>query len=128
MILVDISDLIGVKYKLHGRDKNGMDCYGFVLEVEKRMGKIMPDFDYSTLNDDFFSSKSTKEIDCSHAVLVDDFIEGALVLMHGTGDIKNHIGVYIGDGYIAHCDFRGVHLDKTEVLKHRIAGVYLWQK
>lgn len=39
-------DLLGVPFKVHGRDKSGMDCYGLVLECCKREGKHLPDFVY----------------------------------------------------------------------------------
>ena len=39
-------DLLGVPFKVHGRDKKGMDCYGLVLECLRREGKSLPDFVY----------------------------------------------------------------------------------
>ena len=44
--MADYSDLIGVSFKNHGRDvKTGLDCYGLVMEVFKRNGVILPEFD-----------------------------------------------------------------------------------
>jgi len=36
-------DLLSVPYKEGGRDKNGMDCCGWVLELERRHGTPMID-------------------------------------------------------------------------------------
>ena len=41
----DVSDLIGVPFVSKGRDpKTGLDCWGLVVEVGRRMGKNIPDF------------------------------------------------------------------------------------
>lgn len=42
----DVADLIGVPYKDGGRDMNGMDCYGLLLEVFRRHGMFLPDIRY----------------------------------------------------------------------------------
>ena len=36
-------DLLIVPYKENGRDENGMDCYGFVIELFRRAGKKLKD-------------------------------------------------------------------------------------
>lgn len=36
-------DLLSVPYKEGGRDKDGMDCYGYVLELTRRNGKPLKD-------------------------------------------------------------------------------------
>ena len=35
---IQISDLIGIPYKDHGRTAEGMDCYGLAIEVMRRYG------------------------------------------------------------------------------------------
>jgi len=39
-------DLLIVKYKENGRDADGMDCYGLVLECCERAGTPIPDIVY----------------------------------------------------------------------------------
>jgi len=41
------SDLIGKPFKDNGKGPDGYDCYGLCQEVYKRIGKALPDFDYS---------------------------------------------------------------------------------
>ena len=43
--MIDYSDLIGVPFKNRGRDKNtGLDCYGLVMEVYKKIGIQLPEY------------------------------------------------------------------------------------
>ena len=43
--MIDYSDLIGVPFKNQGRDKNiGLDCYGLVMEVYKKLGIQLPEY------------------------------------------------------------------------------------
>lgn len=43
--MIDYNDLIGVPFVNHGRDiTQGLDCYGLVVEVYRRMGIILPEF------------------------------------------------------------------------------------
>ena len=43
-------DLLNVPFKRHGRDKNGFDCYGLVLECCRRAGTPLKDL-YSDIAD-----------------------------------------------------------------------------
>lgn len=125
--MIDVSDLIGIPYVEHGRSKDGYDCYGLAIEVEKRFGIILPDFDYIKHTDDFFNSCAVECIKGTGPKKIPIFVEGALVLFCNNKGQKVHIGVYLGDGYIVHCNFNGVHLTKTSEFKERME-IYVWQK
>lgn len=45
------ADLLGVPYRPWGRTRAGMDCYGLVLEIQRRLGRPVPDvgLDYDPL-------------------------------------------------------------------------------
>lgn len=121
----DVSSLIGIPYKEHGRTLDGFDCYGFLLYVEKEAGNVLPDFDYSTYDNKYITNCFDMVKD--HVSKIDDFVDDAIVLFHDANGYKSHVGVYVGDGYIAHCDWAGVHLDKVSKFDGKIAGVYVWQ-
>lgn len=128
--MVDVSDLIGTKYKIHGRDKSGYDCYGLVVEVMKRYGKIMPDFEYDSYTNTYFDGCVKDVLKNFNASVkkINGYIDGAIVLFGNPSGMNTHIGVYVGDGNIIHCNKRGVHLDSVELLEPEISGVYIWQK
>lgn len=121
----DFTDLVGCKYKLHGRDENGFDCYGLVLEVEKRFNNFLPDFDYESYTNEYFNDKAVSVIKMGSALKVNSYCEGA-ILLFGKG-LKDHIGVYIGDGWFIHCNKKGVHLEKVSLLKDKDVEIYIWQ-
>ena len=126
--MIDVSDLIGIKYKEHGRDKDGYDCYGLVMEVEKRIGVEIPDYDYEFHDDSLTDSLTRLAISQNKVKQIDQFVDGAMVLFQNIKGMKSHIGVYVGNGNICHCNYRGVHLDTVDSMKNGIAGVYIWRK
>jgi cell wall-associated NlpC family hydrolase len=43
---MDVSDLVGVPYKVHGRDASGLDCFGLIWLLAKRNGTPIKDPEY----------------------------------------------------------------------------------
>lgn len=120
-----IRDLVGIPYKVHGRDKNGMDCYGVAIEMMRRIGKYLPDFIYDKTDDE--TNKETAELirkglpvkPIKHPELY------CLVDIAVTGDRTTHVGVYIGGGLFIHATTsNGVCVQSLAVYKNRIKGYY----
>jgi cell wall-associated NlpC family hydrolase len=42
----DVSDLIGLPYKTHGRGESGVDCFGLILLIARRNGTPIADVWY----------------------------------------------------------------------------------
>ena len=74
---VDVSDLIGMKYKPHGRGDGGYDCYGLTLEVERRFGVNMPDFEYEE-TDGRIDTETGNILAKGNARKIEEFIPGAI--------------------------------------------------
>ena len=117
------SDLLGVRFRLHGRSKEeGFDCYGLVIEVLKRNGIEIPDIYYSSLKEDdskweyfnsYFEKVEKPEINC-------------IVEISSLSQRRGHMAVYIGEGYIIHSLIKtGVVIEKLSRYEHRIEGYYV---
>lgn len=128
MQIINIDDIIGVRYKFEGRTpKDGFDCYGLLLEVEKRFGHKLPDLD-SVHDRNYNFEKSLFECEDKVKVELTDNAEeaGDIIIMNDEDGIFNHCGVYLGNGQVIHCDLHGVHIDRIGNLKSRIGRVYRW--
>ena len=52
-----IDDLIGVRFKNHGRSvEEGFDCYGLAIEVSKRLGHNLRDLWYERADEETFAA------------------------------------------------------------------------
>lgn len=125
--MINIDDLVGIRYIPGGRDKNGYDCYGLAIEVCKRCGYELPEIDGAKRENfaDYVGKVSSiikvKKQDKPEK-------EGDLVIISDNRGIFSHIGVYLGDGLFIHCNDLGVHLDTMKRYAHFIGGVYVWQR
>jgi cell wall-associated NlpC family hydrolase len=126
--MINIDDLLGVPYKTNGRSKySGFDCYGLAIEVSKRFGHEIPDIEKAREKDyDFDECQKlvlkkikVKEIETPQT-------EGDIVLITQLNGAFTHIGIYLGNDLIIHCDRRGVRVEKQYMLKGMIGRVYKW--
>jgi cell wall-associated NlpC family hydrolase len=123
-MMIIVKDLIGIPYKPHGRDKNGMDCYGIVIEVLRRKG--------ITVADVFYPDTALETNKYVLQILVNSIPntrleipeEGAVVeiLVYGQ---PSHVGVCLGDGTFIHALKRiGVVIEPLSRYQHKIKGYY----
>lgn len=125
--MIDISDLIGCRFKVHGRDKNGFDCYGLVIEVEKRYGREMVDLlkDYTKsnymleINENAFSY-----IDNNKLKKTDKLEEGNVILFFDEKGRATHVGVYLKKRDFIHCDGLGVRVTNLDTYFRKSWEVY----
>lgn len=120
---MDYSDLIGTRFKIHGRSKEeGFDCYGLAIEVLRRNGIKMIDVFYDTLD-------NRKEVhDIIHNIIpnqkIDKAEENCIIEIDVRGE-PLHIGVYIGNGKFIHTTSRkNVVIEPLRLYKNKIVGYY----
>jgi len=119
-----VSDLIGIPYKPHGRDKSGMDCYGIVIEVLHRKGITVPDVFYKDTTME--NNKLVLEIleKGIPNTKVDKPEEGAIVEILVMGQ-PSHVGVCLGDRTFIHALKKiGVVIESLSRYQNKIKGYY----
>lgn len=118
--LVNIRDLIGVRFKTHGRTKEeGFDCYGLIIEILKRNKIVLPDLFYEDIyvvsDDDFKRLFRFEKIEKPEYLCI--------ILFKFSK--RTHVGVYIGGGEFVHAtEDYGVILDKLHRWKKLVTGYY----
>jgi probable lipoprotein NlpC len=106
-----ITDWIGVKYKLGGLDKNGIDCSGFALLLEKDIyGHTLP-------------RRSRDQAEATKKRSKGNLEEGDLIFFSFAGNEVDHVGVYLNNDFFVHASTtRGVVVDDLNlpVYQHAI--------
>lgn len=95
-----ITDWTGVKYRLGGLDKSGIDCSGFAFLLEKEIyGVTLP-----RISRDQAKFARRKDID--------NLKEGDLLFFSFGGNDVDHVGIYLNSGFFVHASTtRGVIVD-----------------
>ena len=127
-MLLNINDLLGKPYKLNGRGPAYYDCFGLVIEVEKRLGHHIKDVYAECKKGE--KSKS-RDVDFSSQqigvkkVATPSF--GDIVAFFDTKERINHVGIFLKDNDVLHCNNDGVHISKIESFTKK-KEFYTWQK
>lgn len=120
---MDYRDLLGVKFKVHGRSKEeGFDCYGLAIEVLRRNGIVLKDAFYNDLenrgvvHDELHASISHERIEKpEYCCLIEIAVHGEPI----------HVAVYIGNGMMIHTMINSrVVVEPLAHYKNRILGYY----
>lgn len=130
--MIDYSDLIGVPFKNRGRDKNtGLDCYGLVMEVYKKIGIQLPEYYADWNNAEKINGIIQQEVGTSFWKKVDGShipIPCVMAIRFGVPKgVVNHTGVYVGNGKFIHIrENVGVCVDRVNspAWKKQIEGFY----
>lgn len=95
-----ITDWTGVRYRLGGLDKSGIDCSGFALLLNKEIyGLKLP-------------RRSKDQADVIKEKDVSQLKEGDLIFFSFGGNGIDHVGVYLNHGFFVHASTtRGVIVD-----------------
>jgi probable lipoprotein NlpC len=95
-----ITDWTGVKYRLGGLDKQGIDCSGFALLLERDIyGLTLP-------------RRSKDQAETVKKRNKNDLKEGDLIFFSFGGNEVDHVGVYLNNDFFVHASTtRGVVVD-----------------
>lgn len=115
-MLLDLNDLLGKPYKAHARGPRAFDCYGLVIEVEKRLGHTMPDL-YTRL-----AEAGEWEVDPHNIDFASEMTGLKITYKPSFGDVVVffddkgrifHTGVYLKKDDVVHCNKYGVNIMKV---------------
>lgn len=123
-----IGDLLGKPYQDGGRGDSGYDCYGLLIEVQKRFGNILPDFDYKEINIHDIIKQVEELVSDNKMKKVSYYEPGAIIVFRNAFGFATHVAVYMGNGMIIHATDKGVKMTPIVQKEDKIVGVYLWQK
>lgn len=102
-----INDWVGVKYKIGGNSKNGVDCSGF--------SKIL----YDSIFDVDLPRIAKEQYKFTNRIKKDSLKLGDLVFFRTRSRSGWHVGVYLMDGYFVHSENR-----KTGVKFNNLSDSY----
>ena len=105
-------DLLIVPFKENGRDADGMDCYGLVIECCTRAGTPIVDIVYGNGSEnlaDYIRSMNVYEISGP--------VKGAILQCTLDGDL--HIGYLIDKKTCLHMTYSGVRVTPIAALKNK---------
>ena len=99
-----ITNWAGVKYKLGGLDKEGIDCSGFALLLQKDIyGQTLP-------------RRSKDQAEVIKQKSLSDLKEGDLIFFSFGGQEVDHVGVYLNHNFFVHASTtRGIVVDNLSL-------------
>lgn len=131
-----VVDLVGVEFRDRGRDpRQGLDCWGLVMEVQRRLGRTIPDYKSSA-----FDPKVTDaEMRIATGpggdwLMVPRPMPGDVVCMNlekSMPELSDHFGVYLGRHRFIHivrgrnCEISTLH---DMAWQKRIRGFGRWAR
>lgn len=113
-------DLLPVPYKEFGRDKNGMDCFGLVLEMVKRDGNKLNDFVYNSM--EVAATELPNVILETGVIRIDpeERRKGDIVEWHYNENL--HCGYLLNKDQVLNMTFSGVRITPYFLIKNPVVG------
>lgn len=127
-----IDDLLGVRFKNHGRSiEEGFDCYGLAIEVSKRLGHTLIDLWYKKSDEETFAMNvdSICKKMCEEIEETDEQELGNLILFADNEGRMVHIGVILEEDLFIHTvPNGGVMVTRIDSYHRKQWKVYRWRQ
>ena len=113
-----VSDLIGLPYKIHGRDETGLDCFGLIWLIAFRNGTPIPDLWYKGFDPSLMKLADQMNVEKC------EFKPGCVIEMIRGGRL--HLGYALDDKRIIHATHNeGVIVE--DIKNYDIKGCYAFK-
>ena len=113
---LQVSDLIGIPYKVHGRDEAGLDCFGLIWLIAQRNGTPINDPIYRGFNPEL-----AKLADYVGLTKLEKFEVGCVLEI--IKDDRLHLGYALDNERLIHCTTsEGVIVEN--IVNYFIKGYY----
>jgi hypothetical protein len=115
---MEVSDLIGLPYKVHGRDETGLDCFGLIWLIAKRNGTPIKDPVYKG-----FDPSLVKLANYIGVKQINEFQTGCILEIEKNGRL--HLGYSIDNERMIHCTHNeGVIVEN--IINYQVKGYYVF--
>ena len=131
----DLSGLVGLPFVDEGRDPGrGLDCWGLVMEVQRQLGREIPDYGVGAHETAAVAACATSAAEAEGWTRVATPSPGDVICLAIDKDLPgltNHFGVVVDGGRFIHALGKlGVCVTPLDhpFFKTRITGYYKWNK
>lgn len=132
--VIEVQDLIGVPFEKGGRSLvTGVDCFGLLMECQRRLGKPIPDHRSPEFHHEIAAALHDRKADWTQhyertgadPVPLSACKPGSALLIKIRG-CACHVGFVHKDGWFIHTweDTNGVTQERISLWRQRILGVY----
>jgi hypothetical protein len=115
---MDLSDLIGIPFKTHGRDESGLDCFGLIWLIAQRNGTPIKDPVYKG-----FDPSLAKLAGYIGLKKISEFETGCVLEIEKDGRL--HLGYAINKEEMIHCAHNEGVIAESICL-YNVKGYYKW--
>ena len=108
-----LNELIGKPYKDGGRGPDAYDCWGIAIEVHRRLGIEIPDFDISAMACEQIHNLVIDQSYLANWREIRTPIVPCIILFKAHPRFIQHVGTYIGAGRFLHIRNYGVSIERV---------------
>jgi len=129
MCKIKYADLIGKPFRRGARGPHFYDCWGLVMEVYRRFGTDIPDYDCGRYEStDVHNCAETGKQDFIPITSLPPPVPCVVLIRFNESILDNHVGAHIGDNQFIHTrEGIGVNVDRLDspAWSRKISGFYI---